>query len=226
MATPTPSAFFASDRGRGLLSRLDRSRVPAHVAIIMDGNGRWAAGRGLPRVAGHRAGAKAIEEAIASAIECGVRYLTIYSFSTENWRRPQDEVSALMGLFVEVLKGKMSDLMDQRVRVRVIGRLEEMPPATARAFREAMVADRVQRRPRPGGRAELRGAYGDRGRSPRAREYVAAGKLDPAAIDEAVLSPPTCTRRVCPIRTCSSAPAGSSASPTSCCGRSPTPSCM
>ena len=188
MATPTPSAFFASDRGRGLLSRLDRGRVPAHVAIIMDGNGRWAAGRGLPRVAGHRAGAKAIEEAIASAIECGVRYLTIYSFSTENWRRPQDEVSALMGLFVEVLKGKMSDLMDQRVRVRVIGRLGEMPPATARAFREAMVQtesndvlDLVVAL-NYGARTEIVDA------ARALASMSASGKLDPAAIDEAVLS--------------------------------------
>jgi undecaprenyl diphosphate synthase len=140
MPDPTPTDYFVSEHGRELHARLDPGRVPAHVAIIMDGNGRWAAKRNLPRIAGHRAGARAIEEAIASAIETGVRYLTIYSFSTENWRRGADEVNALMGLFVEVLKAKMSDLQAQDVRVRVIGRLEEMPPATAAAFRDAMAA--------------------------------------------------------------------------------------
>ncbi len=130
--------FFHTKREVALVQRLDTSCVPAHVAIIMDGNGRWAAKRGLPKAAGHRAGAKALEEAIAAALELGVRYLTAYSFSSENWRRPADEVNALMGLFVEVLKAKMSDLMRQSVRVRVIGRLDDMPVVTARAFRDAM----------------------------------------------------------------------------------------
>jgi undecaprenyl diphosphate synthase len=131
-------SFFTTERGLALLGRFDAPAVPAHVAVIMDGNGRWAAKRALPKVAGHRAGAKATEEAIATALELGVRYLTIYSFSSENWRRPKDEVDGLMGLFVEVLKAKMDDLMAQRVRVRVLGRLDEMPEATATAFREAM----------------------------------------------------------------------------------------
>jgi undecaprenyl diphosphate synthase len=139
MPRPKPTEFFTSERGRGLLARVDSERVPTHVAIIMDGNGRWAAARGLPRAAGHRAGAVAIEEAIASAIECGVQYLTLYSFSTENWSRSRDEVRTLMRLFVEVLRSKMPDLMDWGVRVRVIGRLDEMPPRTRNAFRDAMV---------------------------------------------------------------------------------------
>jgi undecaprenyl diphosphate synthase len=154
----------------------------------MDGNGRWAAKRGLPRVAGHRAGAKAIEEAIASAIECGIRYLTLYSFSTENWSRPREEVSALMGLFVEVLGAKISDLMAQGVRVRVIGRLDEMPARTAEAFRDAMrrtagndVLDLVIAL-NYGGRAELT----DAARSIAAD--VASGTLDPADVDEAALA--------------------------------------
>ncbi|MDO8962972.1 MAG: isoprenyl transferase [Coriobacteriia bacterium] len=138
MPKPSLTEFFSSTRAIGLLSQLDAERVPRHVAIIMDGNGRWAERRSLPRVAGHRAGAKAIEEILAAAIETGVRYLTIYSFSTENWRRSDEEVNALMALFVEVLKAKLGDLMDQGVRVRVIGRLEEMPPATERAFRDTM----------------------------------------------------------------------------------------
>jgi undecaprenyl diphosphate synthase len=184
MPTPTPTDFFDSPHGRELYARLDTAHVPAHVAIIMDGNGRWAAGRGLPRVAGHRAGAKAIEEVIASAIECGVRYLTLYSFSTENWTRPLDEVSALMKLFVEVLRTKMSDLMEQKVRVRVIGRLEGMPRKTAEAFRDAMrrtadndVLDLVIAL-NYGGRAEIAEA------ARRIAGEVASGELDLERIDE------------------------------------------
>jgi undecaprenyl diphosphate synthase len=133
-----PGQFFQTERGQESLRRFDASRLPEHIAVIMDGNGRWASGRGLPRAAGHRAGAKATEEAIATAIELGVRYLTLYSFSSENWRRPADEVSALMGLFVEVLMAKMRDLQREGVRVRVIGRLDEMPKATADAFTRAI----------------------------------------------------------------------------------------
>jgi undecaprenyl diphosphate synthase len=184
MPKPAAKDFFFSERGRALLAQLDPSRVPSHVAIIMDGNGRWAAAKGLPRVAGHRAGAKSIEEAIASSIECGIRYLTIYSFSTENWRRPLEEVSALMGLFVEVLKAKMDDLMEQGVRVRVIGRLDSMPKATAQAFTDAMGAsagnttlDLVVAL-NYGGRDEILEAAREL-----AREAV-AGVIAPEAIDE------------------------------------------
>jgi undecaprenyl diphosphate synthase len=133
-----PGQFFHTERGRESFGRLDPARVPEHVAVIMDGNGRWASGRGLPRAAGHRAGAKATEEAIATAIELGVRYLTLYSFSSENWSRPAEEVSALMGLFVEVLMAKMRDLQREGVRVRVIGHLDEMPKATSDAFTQAI----------------------------------------------------------------------------------------
>ncbi|MDZ4654564.1 MAG: isoprenyl transferase [Coriobacteriia bacterium] len=135
----TPSSlsrqkFFSSKRERALLAQLDVACVPRHVAIIMDGNGRWASRRGLPRIAGHRAGAKAIREVIAASIELGIPYLTIYSFSSENWRRPTDEVHGLMSLFVEVLERELDNLQKQRVRVKVIGRSEEMPEQTMQAF--------------------------------------------------------------------------------------------
>ena len=138
MPRTAPEQYFATARAQELLERLDPNRVPAHVAVIMDGNGRWAVQRGKPRIAGHRAGAKATEEAIMTALELGVRYLTIYSFSSENWSRPADEVSALMRLFVEVLEAKMADLQRRGVRLRVIGRLEDMPASTAQAFRTGM----------------------------------------------------------------------------------------
>lgn len=128
-------AFFTTRADHELLQRLDVDSVPQHVAVIMDGNGRWAAKRGLPRIAGHRAGAKAIRESIAAAIELGIRYLTIYSFSSENWRRSDDEVSGLMSLFVEVLERELPALQQQGVRVRVIGSAHGVPEATMAAFR-------------------------------------------------------------------------------------------
>ncbi|HEX8664071.1 MAG TPA: isoprenyl transferase [Beijerinckiaceae bacterium] len=95
--------------------------VPAHVAIIMDGNGRWAARRGLPRVAGHRRGVEAVRRTVRSAIELGVRYLTIYSFSAENWRRPPEEVSDLMGLLKRFIRHDLADLHASNVKVRIVG---------------------------------------------------------------------------------------------------------
>lgn len=133
-ATPKQLEYFASERSRSLLSGVDADRIPDHVAIIMDGNGRWATAHGKPRISGHKAGVLAVREAIASSIELGVRFLTIYSFSSENWARPQDEVSGLMGLFVEVLAREVSNLNAQNVRVRVIGDLDGLPARTKRAF--------------------------------------------------------------------------------------------
>lgn len=128
-------AFFANRTDRELLARFDPSAAPRHVAVIMDGNGRWAAKRGVPRILGHRAGAKAIRESIAACIELGIEYLTIYSFSSENWRRSAEEVGGLMNLFIEVLDSEIGNLMAQGVRVRVIGSEAGIPPATMQAFR-------------------------------------------------------------------------------------------
>ncbi|MGB4592285.1 MAG: isoprenyl transferase [Coriobacteriia bacterium] len=132
-------AFFTSKRDRELLSRLRPEDVPRHVAIIMDGNGRWASKRGLPRAAGHRAGVKAVRDTLAAAIELGIEYVTVYSFSSENWRRPADEVRTLMGLFVEVLERELDSLQRLGIRVRVIGREEEVPSDTMTAFRRTEV---------------------------------------------------------------------------------------
>ncbi|MFY8094150.1 MAG: isoprenyl transferase [Niveispirillum sp.] len=94
---------------------------PAHIAIIMDGNGRWATARGLPRTAGHKKGVDAVRHAIEGARELGVRYLTLYSFSTENWSRPEDEVSTLMQLLRFYLRGEIAKLHKNGIRLRVIG---------------------------------------------------------------------------------------------------------
>src|ERR1700675_2432698 len=105
------------------LLQLVRSHpLPAHVAIIMDGNGRWATRRGFPRVAGHREGVKTVRAIVRSADELGLRYLTLYAFSTENWTRPEDEVSTLMQLLEEAIVRELPALMSRKVRLRVIGR--------------------------------------------------------------------------------------------------------
>ncbi len=134
---------------------------PAHVAIIMDGNGRWAAKRGLPRLAGHSAGAKAVRETIASAIELGVSYLTIYSFSSENWNRPADEVSGLMSLFVEVLERELANLAAHERTGAVIGAMEALPDTDECRVRSRGREDRRQQRADARGGAQLRCARRD-----------------------------------------------------------------
>ena len=114
-----------------------RRAAPAHVAIIMDGNGRWAARRGLPRVEGHRRGVEAVRRAVRSAIELGVTYLTIYGFSSENWRRPPAEVADLMGLLKLFVRRDLSDLHAHGVRVRIIGDREGLSPDIAGLLAEA-----------------------------------------------------------------------------------------
>jgi undecaprenyl diphosphate synthase len=101
-------------------------KVPQHVAIIMDGNGRWAKQRGLPRLAGHRAGTENLRRIIEACVEFGVKYLTIYAFSTENWGRPEDEVSGLMGIFDEVFERELAELHKQGAKLNHIGRLDEV----------------------------------------------------------------------------------------------------
>lgn len=120
------------------IEEIKKEEVPKHVAIIMDGNGRWASKRRLPRLAGHRAGAKAIRQVIEIAPEVGVEYLTLYTFSTENWRRPKEEVSGLMQLFEEQLAREIDELDERGVRIRVLGRLDELPKSTRDGFLRAV----------------------------------------------------------------------------------------
>ncbi|HSQ38811.1 MAG TPA: polyprenyl diphosphate synthase [Anaerolineales bacterium] len=103
-------------------------KVPQHVAIIMDGNGRWAISRGLPRVAGHKAGTENLRRLIRSTVEFGIKYLTIYAFSTENWGRPPEEVQGLMGILQDVIDRELNGLIEEGVQLRHIGRLERLDP--------------------------------------------------------------------------------------------------
>ncbi len=112
--------------------------VPQHVAIIMDGNGRWAKQRGLPRIEGHRRGVETVRTATFAARDLGVRMLTLYAFSIENWKRPQDEVGALMGLLEYYLKKELETFVRDRVCLRTIGRTEELPAGIQKLLRTTM----------------------------------------------------------------------------------------
>ena len=116
---------------------LDLEHIPQHVAIIMDGNGRWAKARGKNRLSGHKAGIEAVRESIRMASDLGIRYLTIYSFSSENWKRPPDEVIGLMDLFAKTMLAEVDELHEEHVRVMTIGDLSKLPPKTRDAFQQA-----------------------------------------------------------------------------------------
>ena len=168
---------------------LDMARIPAHVAIIMDGNGRWAKARGGVRLNGHKAGIEAVREAIRCANDLGVRYLTIYSFSTENWSRPADEVTGLMDLFAKTMLAEVDELDAENVRVMTIGHTEALPEKTRSAFAKAWEQTRGNTgltlvvAVNYGGRAELADAAQAWGE--RCAEAVAAGKPMPECTEEA-----------------------------------------
>ncbi|MDP3790643.1 MAG: isoprenyl transferase [Candidatus Omnitrophota bacterium] len=114
------------------------SNTPEHVAIIMDGNGRWARKRGLPKIAGHRAGAKSVREVIKAAKESGVKILTLYTFSTENWKRPKHEVAALFKLLEDYLCKEIESFHKNDIKLSVIGRMEELPENTQRKLADVI----------------------------------------------------------------------------------------
>jgi undecaprenyl diphosphate synthase len=159
------------------------ARGPAHVAIIMDGNGRWAARRGLPRAEGHRRGVEAIRRAVRSAGDLGIRYLTVYSFSSENWRRPAQEVADLMGLLKRFVRHDLADLHAANVRVRIIGEREGLSPDIRSLLEEAEGLTRAN----TGLTLVVAFNYGGRQEIVRAMrllaERVKAGALEPSAID-------------------------------------------
>ena len=121
-----------------LLRQVDRSALPAHIAIIMDGNGRWAQRRGLPRVAGHRAGITAVREVVEGSAELGIPVLTLYAFSVENWKRPLSEVTVLMQLLKEYLKKELDNIHRNNIRFRAIGRMDELDASVRREVEKAM----------------------------------------------------------------------------------------
>src|SRR4029079_6686781 len=115
----------------------DAGNVPRHVAVIMDGNGRWARRRRLPRVDGHRRGLETVRNLVRTCAEMGVEYLTLFAFSSENWRRPADEVSFLMQLFIRALENEVTKLHENSIRLRVIGDLTSFEPRLVSLISEA-----------------------------------------------------------------------------------------
>lgn len=116
--------------------QIDKSRIPAHIAIIMDGNGRWAKQRGMARSFGHQAGAETVHAIAEEAARLGVKYLTLYTFSTENWKRPADEVSALMSLLMDSIEE--DTLMKNNIRFRIIGEMEKLPADVAQRLNQCI----------------------------------------------------------------------------------------
>jgi undecaprenyl diphosphate synthase len=121
-----------------LLPQIDREKLPKHIAIIMDGNGRWAKKRALPRVVGHEYGVKSVRTVAETAARLGVKFLTLYTFSTENWNRPQLEVKAIMALLVRTIRKEVATLQKNNIRLRTIGNIEALPKDAYNELQEAM----------------------------------------------------------------------------------------
>lgn len=171
-------------RADAVPDQLDRSRVPVHVACVMDGNGRWASQRGLPRTEGHAAGEEALLDVVNGALEIGVQWLTMYAFSTENWRRPPDEVRYLMGFNESLLLRRRDELNHKGVRIRFAGRRDwRVPRRVLRRMDESIELTRHNRRMtltmafNYGGRAEIVDAV-----RRLVEDGVPAGKVDEKAI--------------------------------------------
>ncbi len=179
-----------------LKDKIDTDRLPEHIAIIMDGNGRWARQRGKPRVFGHRHGVTSVRETAEAAAELGVKYLTLYAFSTENWKRPRAEVTALMKLLVQTIHKETKTLHDNNIRLLAVGNLDNLPKVTHRELMEAIKDtahhDRMS--------MILALSYSSRWEITGAIRQMAAdardGKLDPENISEEVISNYLTTREI------------------------------
>jgi len=162
--------------------------IPTHIAIIMDGNGRWAKKRGLPRVAGHRRGVETVREIVEVCAEVGVKYLTLYTFSTENWNRPKDEVSTLMRLLLKSLKDRLDELNKNNIKLTCIGNIESLPDVVQKQLFEDIERTKNNKRMTLNlalsysGRWELLEAVKNISRE------VAAGKITPDNISEKSIS--------------------------------------
>jgi undecaprenyl diphosphate synthase len=180
--------MIARDREAALLEAVRAQPIPEHVAIIMDGNGRWATGRGLPRIAGHREGVKAARTIVRAADALGLRFLTLYAFSTENWSRPLDEVSMLMNLLERSVHAELPEFMARNARLRVLGQTRRVPVGVRRGIDHVVHETRnntgltVLMAFNYGGRDELLDAFRTLARQ------VQAGELKPEDITEKELS--------------------------------------
>ena len=166
----------------------DKLAVPRHIAVIMDGNGRWAKQRGLPRVEGHIAGAERVREVLRYTREFGVEYMTLYAFSTENWKRSREEVDALMDLLSRFIDGYLDEMKQNNVRLLVTGRIDGLPERAANDLKRAMAetasltGHTLILALNYGGRSEIVDA------AKKIAEEVRHGRLDPVKIDEQLFS--------------------------------------
>jgi len=171
-----------------ILPDIHPARIPRHIAIIMDGNGRWAQERGFPRIFGHRNGAAAVRTTIEAAGKLGVEVFTLFSFSIENWKRPPDESRDLMSLYLQYMGGERDELVRKNIRLRQIGRRDGLPPEALNALDQTLDATKNCTGPtlclavNYGSRAEITDAVRT------IAEDVKAGRLDPDHIDEALIS--------------------------------------
>ncbi|NHN87867.1 polyprenyl diphosphate synthase [Acetobacter conturbans] len=183
-----PLPLAAATAGANPVGTSSGGSVPRHVAIIMDGNGRWAASRGLPRIAGHRAGAEAVTRCLKAARASGLEYLTLYTFSSENWRRGPAEVADLTGLLRFYLRHKVAELHSQQIRILFVGEIHRFGPdlCAELARAERLTANNT------GLTLLLALSYGGRSEIVQATKAIARavmrGELDPDAIDENVVS--------------------------------------
>ena len=178
------------------LSARARSVLPTHVAIIMDGNGRWARERNLPRVEGHRTGAESVRNIVRTAGEIGIKYLTLYAFSVENWNRPKDEVDTLMKYLERYLRSETPELDRNNVRLEVIGQIYRLPDSVQKELKKSIATLSKNN----GLTVVMALSYGARTEIVDAiraiAEKVEKGKLDPAEINEAVISQHLYTRNI------------------------------
>jgi undecaprenyl diphosphate synthase len=158
-------------------------KVPAHVAVIMDGNGRWARARGLPRLAGHRAGVENLRRVIEAAVEFGIRTLTIYAFSTENWARPPDEVRGLLNILEDVIDRELDELNRNGVCLRHIGRLERLDPGLQVKVQKAVALTRDNRKLV----LNIAWNYGGRDEIVHALQAIVRQGIPAEAVDEALI---------------------------------------
>ena len=203
--------------------QVDENRLPRHIAVIMDGNGRWAKRRGLPRTAGHKVGAEVFRKIATYCKELGVEYLTVYAFSTENWKRPADEVNTIMGLLKQYMLEAIDSMERDQIRLRFLGDLSALSPELQElARRTNEISSHIQ-----GFQANVCLNYGMSccgrpGTLPPTVWRAAAARRSWTRSD----SPATCLRTVSRIRSLSSAPAERSGCRAFCCGSAPIRSCI
>lgn len=176
---------------------LDQDKLPKHVAVIMDGNGRWAKNRGLPRIMGHRRGVDTLKDLLRCCRDWGIQALTVYAFSTENWGRPMEEVDFLMTLFERVLRQELQEMMTENVRIRFVGNLAALPPSLQGEIERAVLETQAN----PGIQFTVATNYGGRQEIIQACRAIAhqvqQGLLKPEQINESLFAQHLYTANIC-----------------------------